>query len=141
MGWLLSIFLVIVGALGAYPQIVQARPDAKRFLDMLLPYQAIIGIAAVVLGLLAALHLLGNMGVMAQFAPIIWIVSLAGSILAILLGLLLGYGLIAQHVLGGNTDFQRRGEALRARLVRRQGALGIAAIAVGLVAFLMFLVR
>ena len=139
MGWLFSIFLVVVALLATYPQVVQARPDAKQLLDRLLPYQGWIGVVAVIWGFLWGLRLLAHAG-SEGLSPVIWLTSLAGCILAILLGLLLGYGLIAQYVLGNSPEFQRRGEEIRARLGRRQMPLGVAAIVVGVITFLMFLV-
>ncbi len=141
MGWLFSIFLIVVGALAAYAQVVQMLPQARQFLDRLLPYQGVIGVVALVGGVLMALRLLANLGMMMHLAPVIWLASLAGSILCALLGILLGYGLIAQHVLSRSGDLQRRGETFRTRLAARQASLGLGAIAVGAIVFLMFLVR
>jgi len=78
---------------------------------------------------------------MMRFAPIIWLLSLAGAVVAILLGLLLGYSLIDQHVLGRNAQFQQRGETIKVKLLARQASLGWTAMVLGAVNFLMFLVR
>jgi hypothetical protein len=141
MGWLFSIFLIVVGALAAYSQVVQMLPQARQLLDKLQPYQGIIGVVALAGGVLMTLHLLANLGMMMRFAPVIWLASLAGSVLCALLGLLLGYGLVAQHVLSRSGDLQRRGETFRAKLAARQTSLGLGAMGVGAVVFLMFLVR
>ncbi len=144
MGWLFSIFLIILGALAVYPAIVQTWPGTKQGLDRLLPYQGWIGVLGVIWGLVFALQLLahaGAMGTMTGYPPIIWLVSLAGAVIAMLLGLLFGYSLIAQHALGNNEQFRRRGEELRARLFARQSPLGWAALVLGIINFLMFLVR
>ena len=58
------------------------------------------------------LHLLAVAGLMMRFAPDLWLLSLAGAVVAILLGLLLGYCLIDQYVLGKNAQFQQRGETI-----------------------------
>ena len=140
-GFLFAIFLIILGALAVYPAVVQAWPTSRQVLDKLLPYQGIFGIVGLVWGLFWALRLLAVAGVMMRFAPIIWLLSLAGAVVAILLGLLLGYSLIDQHVLGRNTQIQQRGETIKVKLLARQASLGWTAMILGAVNFLMFLVR
>ena len=140
MGWLFSIFLIILGALAVYPAVVQAWPTSRQFLDRLLPYQGIVGIIGLVWGVIWGLHLLAVAGLMMRFAPIIWLLSLAGAVVAILLGLLLGYSLI-DGVLGKNPQLRQRGETIKVKLLARQASLGWTAMVLGLVNFLMFLVR
>lgn len=140
MDLLFSILLVILGALAVYPAVVQTWPATKQVLDKLVPYQGVFGIVMLIWGVVYALHLLGAAGIMMRFAPIIWLVALVGSVVAILLGLLLGYSLIEQYVLRNNAQFQQRGEAYRGKLLARQASLGWAAIILGVVFFLMRLV-
>ena len=134
-----GLITVAGGILAASALIIARKPNAKDLIDKLTPYQGWIGVVAVIWGFLWGLRLLAHAG-SEGLSPVIWLASLAGCILAILLGLLLGYGLIAQYVLGNSPEFQRRGEEIRARLGRRQMPLGVAAIVVGVVTFLMFLV-
>jgi hypothetical protein len=140
-GFLFAIFLIILGALAVYPAVVQAWPSSRWLLDKLLPYQGIVGLIGLVWGVIWTLHLLAVAGLMMRFAPIIWLLSLAGAVVAILLGLLLGYSLIDQHVLGRNAQFQQRGETIKVKLLARQASLGWTAMVLGAVNFLMFLVR
>ena len=135
-----SIFLIILGALAVYPAMVQTWPATKKALDFLQPYQGILGIVGVVWGVIWGLHLLAVAGMMMRFIPIVWLVSLAGAVVAILLGILLGYSLIDQYALRNNAQFQQRGETYRAKLLARQGSLGWLAIVLGVVGFLMLLV-
>jgi hypothetical protein len=137
---LFSILLFILGALAVYPAMIQTWPGTKQWLDKAVPYQGFLGIVMVVWGLLYGLHLLGVAGMMMHFAPIIWLVGLIGAVVAILLGLLMGYSLIEQYVLRNNAQFQQRGEIYRAKLLARQASLGWAAIILGVVFFLMRLV-
>ena len=135
-----SIFLIILGALAVYPAMVQTWPATKKALDFLAPYQGILGIVGVVWGVIWGLHLLAVAGMMMRFIPIVWLVSLAGAVVAVLLGILLGYSLIDQYALRNNAQFQQRGEAFRGKLLVRQGFLGWLAIVLGIVGFLMLLV-
>jgi hypothetical protein len=140
MGLLFSILLIILGALAVYPAVVQTWPTTKPLLDKLMPYQGIIGIVGLIWGVFWALRLLAVAGMMMHFSPIVWLVSLIGAVVAVMLGLLLGYSLIDRHVLGNNAQFQQRGETFRVKLLARQASLGWAAIIVGVVNFLMLLV-
>jgi hypothetical protein len=141
MGILFSIFLVIVGALAAYPRVIQTWPNGKQLIDRLLPYQGAIGIVALLWGLAQILRRLARMGVELRLEPALWLVMFAGGVVAVLLGILLGYGLIAQHVLGRSPDMQRRGDEIRARLIPRQAQFGIAGMALGVLGFLLYLAR
>ena len=70
MGWLFSIFLIVLGALAVYPAVVQAWPTSRQLLDRLLPYQGIVGLIGLVWGVIWALHLMAVAGLMMRFAPI-----------------------------------------------------------------------
>jgi hypothetical protein len=141
MGWLFSIFLFALGAMAVYPVVVQTWPASRQVLDKLMPHQSVIGIVAVVWGLVWGLRLLARTGAMMGVSPIIWLISLAGAAVGIAIGVIFGYGLIAQNLLRNNPQLQRRGDGIRARLVARQEALGWAGMLLGAVGFLMFLVR
>jgi len=137
MIWLFSILLIVVGVLAAYPGIVRARPDAKEILDKILPYQGFIGIVALIWGALNLLRLLLHFGTMSMM-PAAWLIlALAGNIVAVLLGLLLGYGLIAQYLLNNSPAARQRGEELRSKLLARQVTLGWAGIALGVIGLLL----
>jgi hypothetical protein len=141
MGILFAIFLVIVGALAAYPRVVQTWPNGKALIDKLLPYQGAIGIVSLIWGVAEMVRRLARMGVEVRLEPAVWLVMLAGGVVAVLLGILLGYGVIAQHVLGRSPEMQRRGDEIRARLIPRQVQLGMAGMALGLLGFLLYLAR
>src|SRR5215813_9301418 len=99
MQWLFSILLIIVGALAAYTGIVRSWPSMRRGLDRIVPYQGAFGIAALVWGVLNLLHILLHLRVWTAM-PGLWLVlALAANVVAVLLGLLLGYELIAQYLL------------------------------------------
>jgi hypothetical protein len=139
-GILFSILLATAGALAVYPRIVQARPDFKQLLDKILPYQGLIGLVVLVGGFLWGLRLLGRMGMMMTYVPVLLVLDIVSCVDGVLLGLLLGYGLIAQYILGNNIDALRHGENWRSRLAARQTLLGWTGLGLGIVGFLMRLV-
>ncbi|HEY2889391.1 MAG TPA: hypothetical protein VGJ31_02130 [Dongiaceae bacterium] len=137
MHWLFSILLIIVGALAAYTGIVRNWPNLRQGLDKIVPYQGWFGIVALVWGAVELIRLLLHFGIMSMM-PALWLVLyIAANVVAVLLGLLLGYGLIAQYLLTNSPDARRKGEDLRARIAPRQVALGWVAIVLGLLGLLL----
>jgi|SRR5690348_12991481 hypothetical protein len=134
-----SILLFILGALAVYPAMIQTWPATKQWLDKAVPYQAGLGIVMAVWGLVYGLHLLVTAGAM-HLALVIWVVALVSCVVALLLGLLLGYSVIERYALRNNARFQQQGEIYRAKLLARQASLGWGAIVLGVVFFLMRLV-
>ena len=134
-----SILLFILGALAVYPAMIQTWPATKQWLDKAVPYQAGLGIVMAVWGLVYGLHLLVTAGAM-HLALVIWVVALVSCVVALLLGLLLGYSVIERLALRNNAQFQQQGEIYRAKLLARQASLGWGAIILGVVFFLMRLV-
>ena len=137
MYWLFSIILIVVGLLAAYPGIVKTRPDARQILDKITPYQGIIGVVALIWGLLNLLRVLLHLNMFTMMPAVWFILILASDIVAVLLGLILGYGLIAQYVLGNSLSARQRGEDFRAKLLPRQVPLGWAGIILGVLGLLL----
>jgi hypothetical protein len=137
MHWIFSILLIIAGGLAAYTGIVRTWPNLRQGLDKIVPYQGWIGLVALVWGAINLLQVLLHLGAWTAL-PAFWLIlGLAANIVAVLLGLILGYGLIAQYLLTNNPDARRKGEDMRAKLAARQIALGWLAIALGLLGLLL----
>lgn len=134
---LLGILLIAAGALAAAPLIVSKQPNAQEAISKLVPYQGIIGIILLLWGLFALIRLLPVLG--AALQSLTGIGLLLACLVAIALGILLGYGLISKYALSKNADAARSGEMVRAKLTGIQVPLGIAGIATGIWAFLIYL--
>lgn len=128
---LLALLLIVAGALAAASLIVQKQPNAREAIAKLVPFQGIIGIVLLLWGLWQLIEILQVFGLLMRFAPITALAYLASVLVAIGLGILLGYSLIQQYVLSKNADASRSGEAVRAKLTGVQVPLGIAGIALG----------
>ncbi|MCC6996522.1 MAG: hypothetical protein IT370_18060 [Deltaproteobacteria bacterium] len=135
---------LIGGALAAASFIVAKKPDAKKAMDKIAPYQGIIGVIALIWGLYDTYFwLLGTEGSFVRkiftsgFPGIPGKYKLLGysmywvGILQILLGVLLGYGLIASKVGGKNPEMAAKGEAMQKKLAGIQTPLGFVAIITG----------
>ena len=135
---LLAILLIAAGILAAASLIVAKQPNAQEMIKKLVPFQGIIGIILLIFGLyfLFAWALPG-LQIMSYF-PMTAIAWLASSLVAIALGVLLGYGLISQYALSKNADAARSGEAVRAKLTSYQVPLGVAGIALGIWLILLY---
>lgn len=139
MLWLLmALLLIAAGILAAASLIVAKQPNAQEMIKKLVPFQGIIGIILLVFGLIFLfVWVLPYMSIMSLF-PITGLVWLASSLVAIALGILLGYGLISQYALSKNADAARSGEAVRAKLTGYQVPLGIAGIGLGIWLLLLY---
>jgi hypothetical protein len=137
---LLAVLLIAAGVLAAAPLIVSKQPNAQEAISKLVPYQGIIGIILLFWGLFVLLfRLLSVLGLLLQFAPLTGIGMLLACLVAIALGILLGYALISKYALSKNVDAARSGEMVRAKLTGIQIPLGIAGIATGIWALLIYL--
>src|SRR5437764_13531301 len=108
---LLGILLILAGILAASSLIIQKQPNAQEVISKIVPFQGIIGIILLLWGLYALIFgLLPYLGAWMTLFPIRAIAALLATLVAIGLGILLGYGLIAQYALSKNAGAARSGE-------------------------------
>jgi hypothetical protein len=133
MGLVFALLLIAAGLLGAASLIVAKQPNAREVIAKLTPYQGIIGIILLIWALIVFIfRILPALGLLLQFFPLTGILLLATFLVAIALGFLLGYGLIAQYALNKNAGAAQGGEAMRLKLAKFQGPLGLLGIGLGL---------
>lgn len=126
-----ALVLVLGGILAISGLIVAKKPDAKQMIDKLVPYQAMIGVALLVLGILNLLRWLGNH---LMTFPLFGLTILGMTVSSILLGFLFGMPQIAKWMPGEGAA-EQKGMALSKKLAPYQVVLGI----VGLVSALLML--
>lgn len=157
VGILLSIGLLAGGAIAAAGFLVSRKPDAQAALDKLGAYQDKIGATLLVFGVIALLNTIFVVGKISDLskglknAPraardafgtsaggvwVYWVTMLLGSLLAVVLGFMLGWPLIKKYL--GKTEGE--GEDLRAKLTKLQVPLGLAGLVLGLWTFICTLV-
>ncbi|MDX6693616.1 MAG: hypothetical protein QOF02_1219 [Blastocatellia bacterium] len=133
MSVLFALLLIVAGALAAASLIIKNQPNARDLIAKLVPFQGIIGIILMIWALVILLfNFLPNFSLLFQFVPIRALLALVALLVAIALGFLLGYGLIAQYALNKNAGAASSGEAARMKLAPIQGPLGIVGIVLGL---------
>lgn len=131
-----ALLLLVGGVLALSGLIVSKRPDAKRVIDQLVPFQALIGVGLLVLGVLNLLWCLGHgiLGAIAHTA-VFGLTFLSLAVTSILLGFLFGMPQIAKWA-PGHAEAEQKGYELMAKLAPYQVVLGGVAIATGLLTLL-----
>lgn len=134
MGYLFTVVLILGGVLGCAGLIVAKKPDAKELIGKLQPFQAVIGVALLVVGvlnLLDAIRLLKFVGAM----PVLVITLFAAVVSAIVLGIMFGMPMVAKLSASGAA----KGEELGRKLAPYQTLVGLVAIGSGLLLLLFTL--
>jgi hypothetical protein len=140
MGLITSIFLIALGVLAASSSIVAKRPDAKNYIDALVPYQGWLGFVACLWGIWIVFNGILHLEWI-RYIPLWWVTFVLTGALEFTLGLLLGYALLTKYLLSRSEEATRRGEQLRQNLVPYQTTMGYAAIDLGVWAVLAAVVH
>jgi hypothetical protein len=130
--WIIDgLLLMLLGVLAVPGLIIARRPDAKRFIDKLAPYQGWIGTGMAIYGIVRLISWFGMFGWLgAGLGGLVkWAVFTVFVYVAIALGFMLGVGVIKGFVKEANAR-AKMDELLR-RLAPKQGMLGIVAIVDG----------
>ena len=138
MEFINALVLIVGGILAVSGLIVAKKPDAKQLLDKLMPYQAIIGVVLLALGVLNLLRWLGNhLFAMISAVPLFGFTILAMIVTSILLGFMFGMPQIAKWM-PGDGGAEQKGMELSKKLAPFQVIIGLIGILAG---FLMLLYR
>lgn len=100
MDFIAPLLLILGGILAISGLIVAYQPQAKAVLDKLAPFQAVIGVALLVVGVLNLVRSLGSLRLLFH-APLLGASILAISVCSILLGILFGMPHLAKLSQGG----------------------------------------
>lgn len=128
-----ALALILLGVLAVPGLIIAKRPDAKRIIDKIAPYQGWIGAVIAIWGIVRIftwLRLFSWLGL--GVGPMIGFVLYTIFVfVSICLGFMLGVGVIKSFV--KNPQAQAKMDDVLARLAPKQGMLGLVAIITGLV--------
>jgi hypothetical protein len=135
MGYVFVLLLIVGGILGMSGLIIANKPDAKALIDKLVPYQALIGVALLAVGILYLL--LGGLTIVRGIGanPIYGIAALAGVISAIVLGALFGMSQIAKWI-PGDSPAEQKAMEISQKVAPYQALLGVVAAGSGVVILL-----
>ncbi|MEA2041855.1 MAG: hypothetical protein U9N85_04805 [Bacteroidota bacterium] len=126
-----ALVLIFISLLIAPQLIVSREPDAQKFIDRIGPYQAWIGVIAVLWGAWAFLQTIFDINIIDEHF-IWWITRLGGSILITLNGLLLGYAKINKHFLSRSPESKLKADEIMLKLRPASRLLAIAGVFGGL---------
>lgn len=133
---IIQIIAILGGLLAASGLIANKSQDAGNALKKLAPYQGVIGVILLVLGLYYFLfHSLPNLNIMIKYSAGFF--GLIMQILMILVGFILSYGLLSEKLLSKNEIAQEKGAQAAKKLISIQIPLGIALAVCALLALIL----
>jgi hypothetical protein len=132
MDLIAPIVLILGGILALSTVIVAKRPDAQQFITALVPFQGIIGVGLLVLGVINISTAIRFAAAMSSIAPmtVAALVSVVGC--SILLGFLFGMPLLGKFIPGNSPAEQKMAE-ISAKIGSFQIIIGMAGILASLV--------
>jgi hypothetical protein len=124
-----SIWLIVLGVLGAANLIIAKKPDAKELIGKISPYQGWIGAVSALWGLWEVIHALISLGLLGRW-PILWITYFAAALVQLALGLLLGIGVLKTFI--KQPQAVDKMDQMVTKLAPYQGTLGLISIGLGI---------
>jgi hypothetical protein len=134
-----GLMLMLLGVLAVPGLIIAKRPDAKRIIDKIAPYQGWIGAILMLYGVYGLIRWFGFFGWLGAGHIFGWLVYTTFVFLMLSLGFMLGIGVIKTFIKDANA--QAKMDQLLTRLAPKQGMFGLAALAVGAVVVVLSIVR
>ncbi len=131
-----ELLLILGGVLALSGLIVAKKPDAKAIIDKLVPFQALIGIGLIVMGLVVFLYV-GPINAFKaiKYNPIPAMALLAGVFGGIVLGALFGMPQIASMI-PGDSPAEHKAMELSQKVAPYQALIGIVAGGAGVIGLL-----
>ena len=130
----------IAGGMIASSNLIIARtPNARELIDKLTPYQGWIGIVMFfwgIWGLFSALRAVA----LIKLATVLYTIWVVCGVADLIVGFLLGFGLITKYTLSGSPQALAKGQHIRGKLAKYQGAFGLLAIATGVAYMALYLI-
>ena len=117
-GLITGLVLLALGALAAASSIVARRPDAKAYIELMVPYQGWFGFITCLWGTWTIINAIINLNWFG-YVPVWWLTYLATGVLIASLGLLLGYALLTKFIFSHSAQAAQRN---RKRMIRKKPA-------------------
>jgi hypothetical protein len=134
---IVSALLLIVGGILALSGVIVAKqPNAKEMIDKLVPYQAMIGVGLLALGVIDLLGTLGILVTWIRVTPLYGLSWLGVIVTSILLGFLFGMSQLSKWMPGTGAA-EQKGLELTKKLAPYQITIGAIGVAAALI-FLLF---
>ena len=131
------LLLIVCGVLAASGMVLRKRPDAAGGLGQLSPLQGILGAVLCIWSVVLAIRLFD---MLIPFFTVSVLIAFAATVVGVVLGFVLAYGLLDTYVLNKNATATAGGASLRARCVALRPPLGLAGIVFGIVYLILILI-
>lgn len=128
------ILTIASGLIVASPLIVAKKPNAKEIFARIAPYQGVLGVGVLALGILWLIRWLPLMG--ASIGSIHGLIVLGMIAANITLGFLLGFGLLS-GILAKNPTAKAKSQEIIAKLTAIQVPLGVTAVGLGVASYVV----
>ena len=133
-----TLLLIVGGILAISGLIVTKKPDAKAMIDKLVPYQAVIGVALLAVGLVNLLRTLSVLFPLIKNFPLYGFAWLGVLVTSILLGFMFGMPQIAKWM-PGDGGAEAKGMELSRKLAPYQVIIGLIGLGAALIYLLYYL--
>jgi hypothetical protein len=124
-----GIWLFVIGVLAAPNIIVSRKPEAKEWIDKLVPFQGWMGVISLVWGIVQVVRFLTKLRWF-EYIPTAFITWIVYSVCLVAIGILLGMNVIKGFV--SNEEAKQKMDNLVTKLAPKQGTFGLISIIVGL---------
>ena len=124
-----GIWLFVIGVLAAPNIIVSRKPEAKEWIDKLVPFQGWLGAISLVWGIVQVIRFLSKLRWF-DAIPLAFITWIVYAVILVVIGILLGMNLIKSFV--SNEEAKQKMDQLVTKLAPKQGTFGLISIIVGL---------
>jgi hypothetical protein len=124
-----GIWLFVIGVLAAPNIIVSRKPEAKEWIDKLVPFQGWMGVISLVWGIVQVIRFLTKLRWF-DHIPTAFITWIVYSVCLVVIGILLGMNVIKSFV--SNEEAKQKMDELVTKLAPKQGTFGLISIIVGL---------
>ena len=125
-----ALFPIIGGLIAATGLITKFAPGTTVYIEKLAPYQGWIGVCCFFWGVWELISVVLNISIL-SVAPLHWIFWLLVGLADFLLGILLGFNLIAKYILSKAAGGEERGRQVLSKLMPFQAMIGLFAIVMG----------
>ncbi len=128
------ILTIVGGLITASALVVARKPGAQEIFRRIAPYQGFLGVGMLALGVLWLVRWLPNLSM--SFTSVGGALVLGMIVADILIGFLLGFGLLS-NVIAKSEAAREKSAALMKRLTNVQVPLGVSAVAMGVLSFVL----
>lgn len=125
-----GLWLTVLGILAAPNIIVSRKPEAKEWIDKLVPFQGWMGVISTVWGIIALIRFLTNLQWVKHWPVLALITTIVYILLFLILGILLGINVMKSFV--KDEGAKAKIDDMVSKLAPKQGTFGLIGLIAGI---------